>query len=76
MEHLVIITPKGGRFAEILTSSCIYKKTAVSANFAYFTYIGDLSPKDKVLVILSTFNFKDFSLDKETNYYRFKVFVE
>lgn len=77
MEHLVIITPKDGTFQKYMRRfASVYKKHAESANYAYFTYIGALSPKDKVCEILSFFNFKDFSLDKETNYYRFKVNVE
>lgn len=76
MEHLVIITPKDGSFADFLRLSCIFKKHAESANYAYFTYIGDSYPQQKVCEILSSFTFKEFSLDKETNYYRFKVFVE
>lgn len=77
MEHLVIITPKNGSFDKYMRRfTYVYKKTAESVNFAYFTYIGELSPKDKVCEILSLFNFSDFSLDKKTNYYRFKVHVE
>lgn len=77
MEHLVIISPKGGAFAADLSRfPHVYKKTAESANFAYFTYVGAISPKQKVLQILSLHNFSDFSLDKETNYLRLKVHVE
>lgn len=77
MTHLVIITPKGGTFQKYMRRlEYVYKKHAESANYAYFTYIGELSPKDKVCEILSLFDFKEFSLDKETNYYRFKVHVE
>lgn len=76
-EHLVIIAQKDGRFARYMRRfDSIYKKHAESANYAYFTYIGELSPTDKVFEILDIFNFKEFSLDKETNYYRFKVHVE
>lgn len=77
MEHLVIITPKDGTFAKYMGRfTFIYKKHAESENYAYFTYIGELSPKDKVCAILEIYNFKAFSFDKETNYYRFKVHVE
>lgn len=77
MEHLVIITPKDGAFQKYMSCfPCEYKKHAESAKYAYFTYIGELSPKYKVKQILSLFNFKEFSFDKETNYYRFKVRVQ
>ena len=76
MEHLVVITPKDGSFADSLRESCIFKQHALSANYAYFTYIGNQSPIDKVYRLLSAFRFKEFSLDKETNYYRLKVFAE
>lgn len=76
MTHLVIITPKAGNFAYLLTYSSEFKKTSESANYAYFTYVGEVCAHDKVCEILSSFFFKDFSLDKETNYYRFKVFAE
>lgn len=77
MEHLVIVTPRDGAFATYLSAfSAVYKKTAESVNFAYFTYVGFIGPKQKVLQILSVRNFKEFSLDKETNYYRFIVHEE
>lgn len=76
MEKLVIITPKGGLLAQNLSLSCRFKKTSSSAYFVYFTYIGVYPPKQKALQILSTYNFSDFSLDKETHYYRLKVHVE
>lgn len=77
MEHLVIITPKGGCFDEYLRRfPHVYKYNAESANYAYFVYVGAISPKQKVCQILSMNNFKEFSLDKETNYYRFKVHIE
>lgn len=77
MTHLVIITPKGGAFAADLSRfPHVYKKNAESANFSYFIYVGAISPKQKVLQILSIHNFSDFSLDKETNYLRLKVHVE
>ncbi len=77
MEHLVIITPKNGAFAADLSRfPHVYKMTAATANFVYFTYVGAIAPKQKVLQILSLHNFSDFSLDKETNYFRFKVHVE
>ena len=76
MEHLVIITPKSGSFAYLLSFSSEFKKHAVSANYAYFTYVGEESVYAKVCELLSSFYFKEFSLDKETNYYRFKVHVE
>ncbi len=77
MEHLVIITPKGSDFCKNLCRyPHVYKKTAESSNFTYFTYVGAISPKSKVLQILSLHNFSDFSLDKETNYLRLKVHVE
>lgn len=76
MTHLVIITPKAGSFAHLLNYSSEFKKTSSSADYAYFTYVGEVCALDKVCDLLSTFNFKEFSLDKETNYYRFKVHVE
>lgn len=77
MEHLVIITPKNGAFAaDLCRFPNVYKKTAASANFMYFTYVGVIAPKQKILQILSLHNFSDFSLDKETNYFRLKVHVE
>ena len=76
MKHLVIITPKDGLFAQKLNLSCRFKLTSASANFAYFTYIGVFPPKHKVLNILSSFDFKKYSLDKEANYLRLKVHVE
>ena len=77
MEHLVIITPKEGAFVDyLLRFPHVYKFNTASATYAYFIYIGPLSPKQQVLKILSIYNFKEFSLDKETNFYRFKVYVE
>lgn len=76
MEKLVIITPKGGLFAQNLSLSCRFKKTSESDNFVNFTYIGVFPPKQKALQILSTYNFSDFSLDKETHSLRLKVHVE
>lgn len=76
MEHLVIISPKGGVLDTSLRLSCIFKKHAATSNYSYFTYIGELSPLDEVCELLSSFHFKEFSLDKETNYYRLKVHVE
>ena len=76
MTHLVIITPRSGSFAYLLSFSNEFKKHAVSDNYAYFTYVGEVCALDKVCELLSSFNFKEFSLDKETNYYRFKVHVE
>lgn len=76
MENLVIITPKGGLLAQNLSLSCRFKKTSSSSYFEYFIYIGVFPPKQKALQILSTYNFKDFSLDKETNFYRLKVHEE
>lgn len=76
MEQLVIITPKGGLLAQNLSLSCRFKKTSASSYFEYFTYIGLFPPKQKALQILSSYNFSDFSLDKETNYLRLKVHVE
>lgn len=76
MEHLVIITPKGGILDTCLRLSCTYKKHASSANYSYFTYIGERSPLDEAYELFSSFNFKEFSLDKETNYLRLKIHVE
>ena len=76
MTRLVIITPKVGNFAYLLTHSSEFKKTSSSADFAYFTYFGEVCALDKACEILSSFRFKEFSLDKETNYYRLKVHVE
>ena len=76
MTHSVIVTPKAGNFAYLLTYSSEFKKTAVSAVYAYFTYIGEVCALDKVCDLLSSFRFKDFSLDKESNYYRLKVHAE
>ena len=76
MTHLVIITPKAGNFAYLLTYSSEFKKTSSSADYAYFTYFGEVCSLDKVCELLSTFRFKEFSLDKETNFYRLKVYAE
>ena len=77
MEHLVIISPKGTGFSNYLVSfPHVYKCQGESLNFDYFIYVGVFSPLQKVCQILSSHNFKEFSLDKETNYYRFKVHVE
>lgn len=76
MTHLVIITPKAGSFAYLLSFSSEFKKHAQTSNYAYFTYVGKESSYAKVCELLSSFNFKEFSLDKENNYYRFKVHVE
>ena len=48
MEHLVIITPKSGSFAYLLSFSSEFKKHAVSDNYAYFTYVGEESVYAKV----------------------------
>lgn len=76
MTHLVLITPKAGSFAYLLTFSSEFKKTAASADYAYFTYVGEVCALDQVCTLLSSFNFKEFSLDKEKNYYRLKVYAE
>lgn len=76
MEKLVIITPMGGLLAQNLSLSCRFQKTSVSANFEHFTYIGVFPPKQKVFQLLSTYNFSDFTLDKETDSLRLKVYVE
>ena len=76
MEHLVIIIPKDGSFDKMLRLLSIYKKIGESATHAYFSYIGEKSPKDKVCDFLFSFNFKEFSLVKKSNYYRFKVHAE
>ena len=76
MEHLVIITPNGGLFAQKLNLSCRFKKISVSSTYAIFAYVGIFPPKQKVVDILSCYDFKEFSLDKETNYYRLKVYAE
>lgn len=76
MKKLLIISPKGGVFDTCLRLSCIFKKRAVTSNYSYFTYIGELSPLEEVCELLSSFDFKQFSLDKETNYYILKVHVE
>lgn len=76
MSHLVIITPKAGNFAYLLTYSSEFKKTSSSANYAYFTYIGEVCALHKACELLSSFNFREFSLDKEKSIYRLKVHVE
>ena len=76
MEHLVIIAPKAGIFAYLLSTSSEFKKHAESAHYAYFTYVGDQCPLGTVCEFLSSFNFKEYSLDKVTNYIRFKVHIE
>ena len=76
MEHLVIIAPKDSVLADTLTQSCLFRLTCRTANYAYFAYAGEQSPLRKACQILSSFNFKEFSLDKETNYYRLKVYAE
>lgn len=76
MTHLVIIAPKAGAFAYLLSFSSEFKKHAQTSNYAYFNYVGEVCALDKVCELLSSFNFKEFSLDKETNYYRLKVHIE
>lgn len=76
METLVIITPKGGLFAQNLSLSCRFKMTSASDYFVYFTYIGHFPPKQKVLQILSTYNFSDFSLVKDIRFLRLTVYFE
>ena len=76
MTHLVIVTPKAGNFSYLLTYSSEFKKTSASADYACFTYIGKASALEKACEILSSFVFKEFSLYKETNYYRLKVYAE
>ena len=76
MARLVIITPKNGRFAKMLTLLSIYNKIGESATHAYFTYIGEKSPKDKVCDFLSSFHLKEFSLVKKSFYYRLKIYAE
>lgn len=76
MEHLVIIAPKNSVLADTLTESCVYRPTCRTADYAYFTYIGEESPLCIVCQILYSFEFQEFSLDKETDYYRLKVYVE
>ena len=76
MTHLVIVTPTAGNFAYLLNSSSDFKRTSVSVHYAYFTYIGEVCALDEVCGLLSSFCFKQFSLDKETNYYRLKVYAE
>lgn len=76
MTHLVIITPKAGDLDYLLTYSSDFKKTISTANYAYFTYVGEESAHGRVCKIISSFSFKEFSLDKEKNYYRLKIYVE
>ena len=77
MEHLVIITPNDGALAMYLSRfPHEYKMIAKTASFAHFLYVGAISPKQKVLQILSLHNFQDFSLDKEANYCSLKVHRE
>lgn len=77
MNHLVIITPKSGTFEKYMRRRPqVYIYRSESANYAYFSLASVFSPNKTVCQILSKFNFKEFSLDKETDYYRFKVYVE
>ena len=76
MEHLVIVAPKDSVLADTLTASCLFRPTCRTANHVSFAYIGEQSPLRKACHILSSFDFKEFSLNKETNYYRLKVYVE
>ena len=76
MEKLVIIVPKGGLLAQNLSLSCRYKKTKTSGYLVHFTYIGDFPPKQKALQILYTYNFSDFTLDKDMHVLTLTVRVE
>lgn len=77
MEHLVIITPVGGTFHKYMRSfPSIFKAYAVKSKYIYYSYAGSLSSFDKVCELIHFFHFKDFSLVKETNYYRLKVWKE
>ena len=76
-ERLFIIVPKGGFLEKYLSRfPHVYKRNASTPQFVYFAYFGDQSPKEKACNLLLIFDFKDFSLDKETNFYRLKVNVE
>ena len=77
MERLFIITPKDGAFQKYMSRfEFTYKKFHESANCAFFAYNGSLSPKDKVRELLSIYDFKEYFLDKEKNYYIFKAYIE
>lgn len=76
MTRLVIVTPNAGNFAYLLTFSSEFKMTSASANYVYFTYVGEVCALDKACELLSTFNFREFSLDKEKSIYRLKVHIE
>ena len=76
MKRLVIISPKDGSFAKILRLLSIFHKIGECSTYAYFIYIGEKSPNDKVCGLLSSFNFNHFSLYKKFNYLIFKVYVE
>ena len=75
-EHLVIIAPRDGSFAAHLSRLSVYRQCSQSLSTTYFVYDGELYPKNAVCNILSAYNFKDFSLDKEGSYYRLRVRVE
>lgn len=75
-EHLIIIVPRGGSLEEDLSLSSVYKKRSQSISTTYFVYEGVSSPKDKACQIVSAYNFKEFSLDKEGSYYRLRVRIE
>lgn len=76
-ERLFIIAPKGGFLEKYLSRfPHVYKRNASTSQYVYFVYFGEESPKQKVCNLLLVFDFKEFSLDKETNYLRLKVHVE
>lgn len=76
MEHLIIITPLNGLFDQLLNSSFAFRKTSVSVNFVYYTYIGVLPPKPAATDFINRFDIKEFSLVKEGNCYKLHIRVE
>lgn len=76
MEQLIIITPKAGTFDKYLRQFPHVYKLILSSQYVYYTYLDKFSAKDIVCQILSLNHFQEFSLDKETNYYRLQIYVE
>lgn len=76
MEHLIIIVPMHGLYAQFLSSSCVFRQTKVSDGYVYFTYTGVLPPKQKVCNFLFRYDIKEFSLDKEGDNYKFFINIE
>lgn len=73
-DKLFIVALKGSSFEKYLISfPQFYKRKSSGSSYVYFDYIGDESPIEHVYQILFSFDFKNFSLDREGKSYILRV---